>query len=305
MVDTGRRSVPYSVVAEGKAVCMPDAWGNRFPVSETVVELVTSDKQYISLMRKQVLGVDRTLNDGSFAVVASNYPAIVPYTSLSLELTNAATLSIFKPQTYIGSVVQPQYLGSVHFELGMIQTPWAADLPVIATVNGKKFKYPADLARKLAIEANPFGAGTTIELARSFDGQPDPDPDTEALFASLARAAGSSTPDGTAKYADELAKLLKLDLTKIRSPKDAYHMALEHYSNTKFNVLDSPVFGPVFLSRAAKSVFGGPEPMFFRFEGRAAFLAFAFAAYATSSGRSLQVSFADVGPDRVTTIVTS
>ncbi len=297
MSQPGQTSIPFNLVVRGKIVSMPDVWGNRFPVSETTVELFTS---YGSMA---LLGATQTAPDAMFSVVSANHSPVIPDKTLFLEFRNNKTLLTHNPKV-IFDVINP-VLRSVdkHFELKTIEVPWSTEPPVIARWKGRPFKYPVDFVRGLI---TGIGSNGSFELVRSLHAPwlQDMD-DNDRLFSVLERESKETNTGITGKLAKEIVPALGLNPANVRNPKGAFRLALERFSDIRFNKWLLPYFKGSELATAVQRVFGGPVPTFLGFEGRASFCGVVFAAAALEGGLKLSVTFGRVGAEHITSIALS
>lgn len=300
---------PANFIFSGTVVTVPDVWGNQFPVSETLVELQTSDTNFISIRNvfhqgPLTIGAELT-GEGFFRITSHRHPRIIPLNSLALRMTNTATGGVYDHKIN-WQFFQPEYLAifnQVMYDLGKIQAPFPNDLQPVASVNGVQCKYPADFASRLASVAGPFRWTGTIELMRSDLGSPDPAPNIDDLFFALESVSNGTPANITPVLAGLLAKILKINLTKIQYSTDVFLAALKHYSNTRFNTLNITDFRSAELEKAAQQAFKVAGHLnFFGFKGRAAFCALLFIAGRVAYGQHISVSTMEVGPNWVTTI---
>ncbi len=295
----------YHVVIHGKAVCMPDHWGNTFAVPESWVILHTSNPSHtLNQVKTTKIAFDSTLLDGGFSIVSTNHPSYIKNDTLYLEIINKATNQSYNPRLHhIGLRKKPLVAGNTfNYEVGVIQTPWSADQPAVCSFNSRKFKYPADFARVLAAHAGPARSHASLELSRFTGGQPDSYPEYDNLFTALERESNKGSTVITSKFAKELIPVLGLSLHKVRSSKDVFRMALERCSNTRFNTLEMADFKGPQLGTAVWKAFGGSKATFLGFEGRAAIIALLYAAGAVESGLQVHTSFRTAGDNHIASI---
>lgn len=303
------------VFVSGSIVGVPDAWGNRFPVSRTLVELLTT---YSSTP----LGAARTDLEGNFSIVSSNHSPSIPVESLYLQLENDLTRETYVPNPTLTFGMKPILLSTdVHFELKRIEPPWIAKPQVIALWNGREFRYPSDFVRNLIPEVRGIGIGMgssgSLQLMRlpyaTFHQAMD---HNDPFFSALERESkrtntakvsidpisGKTRPPLTEMLANAIVPALGLNHAKVRNSKDAFLRALEYFSDIRFNKWFLPSFQNYGLESAVGMVFGGPSPQFFGFEGWASFCGLVFAAAAVDAGLKIAVTFHTVGYAHITII---
>lgn len=307
------------VVVSGSIVGMPDVWGNRFPVSRTFVELLTT-------YSKAPLGVawtDPLL--ARFSVVSANHSPDIPLTSLYLRLTRNATgiPYIPNPTLEFGNMNRVLRDPIEHFQLiKTIETPWDPAQPqVIAVWNGREFRYPWDFVRSLITSIRGLIIGTGLNGSLQLIRLPSApylrvmernDPlfsvlereskRTNAAKASFDPISGKARQPLTEMLAKAIVPALRLNLMKVRNSKDAFLQALEYFSDIRFNNWLLPSFDSPRLESAVGMVFGGRFPQFYGFEGRASFCGLVFAAAAVDAGLKISVTFAPVGAAHTTII---
>ncbi len=303
MVQTGKPHIPWNLSVDGTLVCTPDIWGNRFAPPESVVEFRTSDAHYISLFHQSTFGVERTDPAGMFSITSSNHPQIIPDDSYFLEITNSVTLQIQKYPIRSG-IHQVATVGNTsHISMGEIQVPWTPEVPVIAKINGREFKYPGDVARALLVRFRSYGGSTQAEVYFSFAGQPDPDAELDSLLSVIeaeGRKPGSSEKSN--KFLSEISKALGINLMQVRKPLDVVTLALEKFSNTRFNTETIKDFQSFNLDRAVRNAFGVKSPFFLMLKGRAAFCVVLFSVGCVARGQKITVSAADIGQNHVASV---
>lgn len=303
---------PPTFVFEGTIVPKPDMWGNHFSVSETLVELQTSDKNYISgktpFQHGPMTITDTLTGAGFFRLLSHRHPTIVPLNSLSLQLTNIETQNLYKHPIQWQFIQKPTHVfNQQQYDLGSIEVPWPASAPKIASIDNTQFGYPADFALRLATSSGRFRWAGSIELLRSHQGSPDPSPDIEDLFFALERTSKGAPNNITSKLASELIPILNLNLSKIRGPMDVFQAALKHYSNMRFNVLSVPEFNSEQLIRklrnACRQAFNTVKLLDFSgLKGCAAFCALLFTAGRVAEGQSITVTSNEIGANWVTNV---
>jgi hypothetical protein len=287
-----------NLVVSGRIFGMPDLWGNRFPVSETVVvELLTSHGSMASL------GSTQTAPDATFSVVSNNHSPDIPDNTLFLAFRNRATGLPYDPIINF-SFVKPLVRGAdKHLLLKAVNTPWSASPPVIARWKGRPFKYPAHFAQSLTagIRLNDL-----FEIIWSGNALPPHDFDEiDRLLSVLERESKGANTGITKRLAKEIVPVLNLNPMKILSPKDAFRLALERLSDIRFNIWRLPDLQGKELAKAVGRAFGVSSLSLFGLEGRAAFCGIIFAAARLEAGSKISVSFGSVGGDHVTSVVIS
>lgn len=305
------------VVIGGSIVAGPDVWGNRFPVSRTFVELLTTSSY-------TPLGITWTDYLGRFSVVSANHSPGIPLTSLYLRLTRDATGIPYVPNPTLefGTMNRVLRDPTEHFQLKTIETPWDPERPrVIAVWNGREFRYPWEFVRSLVTSIRGLGMGTglngSLQLIRLPDApflrvmeQNDPlfsvvereSKRTNTIKVSINPILSKTRQSLTERLAKAIAPALRLNPVKIRNSKDVFLTALEHFSDIRFNNWLLPSFNNSGLESAVGRVFGGPFPQFYGFEGRASFCSLVFAAAALDAGLKIRVTFATVGAAHITII---
>lgn len=304
MVDTGKRLPPWHLKLNGKLVCPPDVWGNRFPPPECWVEFHTSDASYISWHQSSMFAGAIT-TDGIFDLSSPQHPRIIPSNSYYLLITNNTT-----KQTHKHPINAIEYnrmvhtmAGSSHLNFNELQVPWTPEVPVIARINGRGFKYSGDVARSLLTQFKAFNATTQIDLLRSELGQPDPDADLDALLTTIqAESQKPGTSDKCLKFLKEVSQRMRINFMSIRKPIDVVTLGLEKCANTRFNTENIKDFASMRLDTAVKNAFGGTSPFFVRLTGRAAFSVVLFAAGCVVSGKKISVSASDTNTEHVTSV---
>lgn len=302
MVRDNKPHIPWNLRIRGRLVCRRDFWGNVFPPPESLIEVRTDDPNFVRPGEKSHLFVKEFSDtDGHFFLESVDHPKIVPWTLHYVEITNTKTLEIHKAP-FSG---EPDWLlGAPHMNMGEIVVPWSPQLPTIGKVNGREFQYPADIAGAVSVANKDLTGGKKVEVHRTFGGDPDPDTNFDSLLRIV--EAGTSQPGFQSKavlFIDQLVKILRIPLTN-RRPSDVLRIALEKYSNTRFNTEKIMDFQPIDLAKAVTTAFGVPRPDFLMFRGRAAFCVFLFALGRAMRQQRINVSVTDSGPYHISAVST-
>jgi hypothetical protein len=305
------------VVVSGSVVGMPDVWRNRFPVSRTFIELLTT---YSSTP----LGIAWTDPEGRFSVVSTNHSPDIPYESLYLVFSHNSTGERYvpDPRFTFGGMTPVLGFTDEHFELGKIKVPWVAKPRVIAGWDGREFTYPWDFVRSLITSTRGLimgmGLRGSLQLVRALPHAAflQAMEHNDLLFSVLERESkrtnkakvsfdpisGKARQPLTEMLANAIVPALGLNPMKVRNSKDAFLKALEYFSDIRFNNALLPSFNSSGLESAVRMVFGGRSPLFYGFDGRASFCGLVFAAAALDAGLEINVTFATVGAAHVTII---
>ncbi|NOT47764.1 MAG: hypothetical protein HOP17_08435 [Acidobacteria bacterium] len=304
MVDTGKRVPPWHLSLNGKLVGPSDIWGNRFPPPECWVEFHTTDQSYILMARSSMFAGAITDPGGIFNLTSPQHPRIIPSNSYYLLITNNTTKQTHRhPINAIEYNRMVHVAGGSHLNFDELQVPWTAVVPVIARINGRDMKYPVDVARGLIQQFKAYNAATTVDLVRSSAGQPDPDPDLDALLAAIeAEGNGAGPPDKCLKFLREITPKLRINLMSIRKPVDAVTLGLEKCSNNRYNTQNIRDFASMRLDAAVTKAFGITSPFFLELKGRAGFSVVLFAAGCVANGKKIRVTTADTISEHVTSV---
>lgn len=300
MFQTGKQSVPFDVVVDGILVGMPDAYGNRMPISNATIDLFTSDQTFVMISQKRTGLLAQAVTDqvGHFQLQSRNHPAIVPDNSLYFTVTeprNGAITQRLGTQLTLG---RPIFMpGQKRFDLDKLQVNWSAKAPDLCSWNSRPFRYPADFAATLKAG---MGQPGSIELIRS-----DPDPALDQILATFESESLAGDTGLVEDYAKKIQSILKFDPSKIHSARDLFKLTLQRSADIRFNSVTIKGFRGAELATAAGSIFGTGLPGFLGFEGRVAFCTTVFAANAVLAGQGVRVTSAQRVNNFVTTVTVS
>ena len=304
MVETGKPHIPWDLSVHGRLLGMPDVYGNRFPPPETTVEFRTSDAHYISIMRKNLFGTEKTTPAGTFFITSIDHPKIIDFSTYYLDLTNSATGQKHRHNILLAYNKLEPALGGSQINAGEIQVPWNSGAPVIAKVNGREFKYPTDVARLLLQQFRAGNSSIQAELRFSEVGKPAPDTDLDSLFAVIdaeSKKTGSSAK--ASKFLNLVAKQFAINLLKVLKPLDIVLLVLDKCSNPRYNTRDIRDFASLRLDLAVKEAFGvRSSPFFLGLVGRSAFALVLFCVGSILRGQKITVGTFDTASEHITSV---